>query len=399
MIEFEHVFKSFKKGERVVCLRDAIPNLFKKTTESTFWALQDVSFNVAKGEAVSIIGPNGAGKSTILKIIAGVMEPNKGNVKINGRVSALIEVGAGFHPDLTGRENIYLNGSVMGMTRKEINEKFDSIVDFAGFSEFLDTPVKRYSSGMYLRLGFAVAAHIEPDVLLVDEVLAVGDMVFQRKCLNKIEELRNKNTTILFVSHNLHSVEGICNKAIFLNEGRIEEEGKAKEVIQTYQNFVSKEMSKEVKKEFDLPTDFSSKEIDITDIQFFDNNGNKKNLFFTKEKMIVRVNYFAPRKFEGPIFSIGIIDSNGLVCCVERTKYHNIEIDYIEGSGVFEVEFEEIQLVAGVYIFAVAIFDSTITLPYAYRRQDTFNIKSYMPQIQTGKDVGIFHPRINWKIK
>ena len=208
-LEFNHVWKKFKKGEKYDSLRDLIPAMTKRLftgnhrgelQEKEFWAVKDVSFEVKKGETLGIIGPNGAGKSTILKLLSGILRPNKGEINVNRRLSALIEVGAGLHPDLTGRENIYLNGSILGMKKSEIDKKLDEIVEFSGLIDFLDTPVKRYSSGRYTRLGFSVAAHVEPEILLIDEVLSVGDMSFQQKCVGKMISCRNSGTTkILFL--------------------------------------------------------------------------------------------------------------------------------------------------------------------------------------------------------
>src|SRR4030067_2714010 len=212
VLEFNYVLKKFKKGERYDSLRDFIPAIAKRLFNSSqgeelqekeFWSIKDVSYQVMKGEALGIIGPNGAGKSTVLKLLSGILKPNKGNIKVNGRLSALIEVGAGFHPDLTGRENIYLNGAILGMRRDEIDRKFNEIVEFSGISEFIDTPVKRYSSGMYARLGFSVAAHVDPEILLIDEVLSVGDFSFQLKCLKRIQEGKENGRTGIFISHNL----------------------------------------------------------------------------------------------------------------------------------------------------------------------------------------------------
>lgn len=205
------------------------------STREEFWALRDVSLEVGQGERVGIIGRNGAGKSTLLKVLSRITEPTAGRVRIRGRVASLLEVGTGFHPELTGRENIFLNGAVLGMSRAEIKKKFDEIVAFAEVEKFLDTPVKRYSSGMYVRLAFAVAAHLEPEILIVDEVLAVGDVAFQRKCLGKMEDVATRQgRTILFVSHNLSAVQSLCNRAMWLNEGRVVEEGNAHEVTRHY---------------------------------------------------------------------------------------------------------------------------------------------------------------------
>lgn len=200
-----------------------------------FWALKDVSFEIKQGEAVGIIGRNGAGKSTLLKLLSRITEPTKGRIELNGRVASLLEVGTGFHPELTGRENIFLNGAILGMSRAEIKSKFDEIVDFSGVEKFLDTPVKRYSSGMYVRLAFAVAAHLEPEILIVDEVLAVGDAAFQKKCLGKMEDVSKKDgRTVLFVSHNMSAIQNLCTKAIVLNNGEIYTKGATAEAISSY---------------------------------------------------------------------------------------------------------------------------------------------------------------------
>lgn len=242
-LEVSNIWKKFKKGERFDSLRDLIPAMSKRIFsrnqrgelgEKEFWALKNVSFQVKKGEALGIIGPNGAGKSTILKLLSGIMKPNKGKINVNGRLSALIEVGAGFHSDLTGRENIFLNATILGMKRDEIKRKFDEIVEFSGLSEFIDTPVKRYSSGMYARLGFSVAAHVDPEILLIDEVLSVGDFMFQDKCLKKMMEIVKGGTTVIFISHNIPSVIRICPTTILLNRGEIQRYGESKDVCRYY---------------------------------------------------------------------------------------------------------------------------------------------------------------------
>jgi len=243
-VEVNHVWKKFHRGEFHDSLRDFIPAMARRLIgrgpkrdeldEGDFWALKDVNFQVARGEVLGIIGANGAGKSTLLKILARIIKPNRGHMKVNGRLRALIEIAAGFHPDLTGRENIYLNGSILGMKKREIDRKFDEIVDFSGIEPFLDTPVKRYSSGMYTRLGFAVAAHLEPEILLVDEVLAVGDHTFQRKCLGKMSEMRTGGRTVLFVSHNMSAVTTLCKTVCWLAEGGIVALGDAADIVPQY---------------------------------------------------------------------------------------------------------------------------------------------------------------------
>jgi lipopolysaccharide transport system ATP-binding protein len=202
--------------------------------QEEFWALNDVSFDIKKGEVIGIIGKNGAGKSTLLKILSQITKPTTGKIEINGRIASLLEVGTGFHPELTGRENIYLNGTILGMTRKEVKEKFDEIVAFSGVEKFIDTPVKHYSSGMYVRLAFAVAAHLEPEILIIDEVLAVGDAEFQKKCLGKMKEVAGHGRTVIFVSHNMEAVKSLCDRAIFLENGSVVKDGHPIEIIEYY---------------------------------------------------------------------------------------------------------------------------------------------------------------------
>lgn len=244
-LRMEHVYKKFRRGEIYNSLRDLVPALTGKmfrqselnaSDKREFWALKDISFEVKQGEALAIIGNNGAGKSTILKILSHIMRPTRGSLIVHGRLSALIEVSAGFHQDLTGRENIYLNGTILGMSKSEIDSKLDQIIAFSGIEQFIDTPVKRYSSGMYARLGFSVAAHVDPDVLIVDEVLSVGDYVFQQKCVKRMKEVIADGATVLFVSHNLKSVAEFCPRSLLLEKGSMIALGPTHEVISSYLN-------------------------------------------------------------------------------------------------------------------------------------------------------------------
>ena len=245
MIRVENLSKQYRIGQYEAAyktLRESIMNVFSRRdgNRETIWALKDVSFQVNRGEVVGIIGRNGAGKSTLLKILCRVTEPTEGHAYINGRVGSLLEVGTGFHPELTGSENIFLNGAILGMRKAEIERKFDEIVAFAEIEKFIDTPVKRYSSGMYVRLAFAVAAHLEPEILLVDEVLAVGDVAFQKKCLGKMENISKQGRTVLFVSHNMAAINALCDRVIFLDEGKIMEIGRTADVIAEYLSSIQK---------------------------------------------------------------------------------------------------------------------------------------------------------------
>jgi ABC-type polysaccharide/polyol phosphate transport system ATPase subunit len=242
-IRFEHVWKKFKRGERHDSFRDLLPSLVRRLThprrgddlqDQEFWAVRDVSFEVGPGEALGIIGQNGAGKSTILKLLTKILRPGRGVCSVRGRVGALIEVAAGFHPDLTGRENVYLQGAIMGMKRAEIARKFDQIIDFSGIGEFIDTPVKRYSSGMNARLGFSIAAHLDPDVLLIDEVLSVGDAAFQDRCVERMRELLKRGVPTVFISHNLPAVLELCSRVIVLDRGVVRFDGAPAEAVNAY---------------------------------------------------------------------------------------------------------------------------------------------------------------------
>ena len=264
-----------QKEERYTTLRDSISNGAKgllkpfqrgksqvtKPTSEEFWALKDVSFEIKQGDRLGIIGRNGAGKSTLLKILSRIVEPTSGQIGIKGRVASLLEVGTGFHPELTGRENISLNGAILGMSKAEIIQKFDEIVAFAEVEKFLDTPVKRYSSGMYVRLAFAVAAHLEPEILIVDEVLAVGDAAFQKKCLSKMEDVGKEGKTVIFVSHNMGAITTLCDKAIFLEKGNVRELGEVDKIANTY-----------------LTEQFSNKDNDLSQLRL---PGMGKEIFFS----------------------------------------------------------------------------------------------------------------------
>ncbi len=275
-------------------LRDTVANFAKnpfapRQQHETFWALKDINLNINKGDIVGIIGKNGAGKSTLLKILSGITKPTEGKVKLYGRVSSLLEVGTGFHPELTGRENIFMNGVILGMTRAEIAKKFDEIVAFAGIEKFLDTPVKHYSSGMYVRLAFAVAAHLEPDILIVDEVLAVGDAEFQKKCLGKMGEIsKEEGRTVIFVSHDLVSIEHLCRKTILLKKGMVEMFGNTSEVTSFYLNDIRKRTGSEKIWNDQYPGDDNVK---FTAIRLLNKDKQRLQTVFAEDPIYVEIEY------------------------------------------------------------------------------------------------------------
>jgi lipopolysaccharide transport system ATP-binding protein len=299
-IRVSHLSKQYRLGglqEPYHTLRDAIVNSLKAPMKvfhkdppmEGFWALRDVSFEVEQGEVLGIIGRNGAGKSTLLKILSRVTTPTEGTIEIHGRVGSLLEVGTGFHPEMTGRENIFLNGSILGMKRTEIEQKFDEIVRFAEIEKFIDTPVKRYSSGMYVRLAFAVAAHLEPEILVVDEVLAVGDAAFQKKCLGKMGEVAKEGRTVLFVSHNMKAVSGLCNRAILIDKGTILTQGSTDKVIQDYHHRIQKETTM-MSPDIFFPTT-STNSAQIERIRFMNNREELSLTYDSLEPITIIINY------------------------------------------------------------------------------------------------------------
>jgi ABC-2 type transport system ATP-binding protein len=373
VVEFDHVYKKFAMGEQHTTLRDligaSVGKLFgrgkqadpARLKQQEFWAVKDLSFSLKKGESMGIIGPNGSGKSTTLKLLSGILRPDRGTYGVKGRLSALIEVGAGFHPDLTGRENVYLNGSILGMTRKEVNAKFADIVDFAGVGDFIDTPVKRYSSGMAVRLGFAVAAFIEPDVLLVDEVLAVGDTEFRNRCHNRMTQMLNKGVTMILVSHNLAEVRNLCDRTLMMWKGEKLVEGPTQKVVEEYHQRVV-EMIK-IDQAKDAARDDAPKpvaEVEVTSVQFLDKTGLPTDTIMTGDPMTVRVNYHATRRVERPHVAVDLEwaaeDTLAATCDTQRdgTTLEPIE----PGKGFIDCKWGPVLIEPNVYSVNVRILDA-----------------------------------------
>jgi len=305
-----------------------------------FWALHDVSFTVDRGEALGIIGPNGAGKSTILKLLSEITAPTTGEIRLHGRLSALIEVGSGFHPELTGRENVFLSGSILGMRRSEISAKLDQIVEFAGVGDFIHAPVKRYSSGMYVRLGFAIAAHLDPQILLVDEALAVGDEAFQRKCYERIMALRSAGKTIVFISHDLHTVERLCDRAILMRNGRIVLDADAPDVVSAYRRAVASGSTPG-----DAATAASAIAITAVDVA-----ASPRSRIATGSPLDIRVSYFASEPVVDVVFDLWYCTHGGHVLhCEQTTAITNGALDVAAGAGDVKFRSEELGLPPGIY--------------------------------------------------
>ena len=353
--------------------------------KSTFWALQDVSLQVNKGEILGIIGHNGAGKSTLLKILSRVTEPTCGSAVIRGRVGSLLEVGTGFHMELTGRENIYLNGAILGMRKDEISKKFDEIVSFSELEKFLDMPVKRYSSGMYVRLAFSVAAHFRPDILLLDEVLAVGDLDFQRKCMDYANSLKNDNATILLVSHNMFSIKVMCNRAICLEDGKLCFDGPATEAIEFYEKNSSK-------KQHVSPADAHKFPIRFTDITISDEDGNPCYIFDHGQRMRIRLKFTTARPLKDPNFIIAFIRSDNVNCINFCTALDDFQIASIDGESSIELITPNLKLVAELYTIHALVRDSSFQNLYSFQVGPKFHIRHNL----LNTHFGVFHEHAKW---
>jgi homopolymeric O-antigen transport system ATP-binding protein len=358
VIRFENVSKRYRLGHPGG-LRDAIaglpqrlasigrpkrdPSFDQIQNEQYLWALRDTTFNVNQGEVLGIIGPNGAGKSTILKLIAGITRPTQGWTEIRGRVGSLIELGAGFHPDLTGRENVFLNCQLMGMTPREVAERYESIVEFAELREFMDVAVKRYSTGMYARLGFAVAAHTNMEILLVDEVLSVGDMSFQRKSLERMSSLVKSGRTILFVSHNLFAVEQMCDRAIWLTHGSIQRIGQTREVIQAY---LDNEENRFVSARQAIPKFAAGFWIEC--VQLVNGDAESVSEFHAGRDIEIQVEYHATQAIEGLRFGLGVANAASILF-IANMLIDGVSIDVQPGKGTIQCRFKNVPLRPGAY--------------------------------------------------
>ena len=322
--------------------------------EEDFWALRGVSFEVKQGEVLGIIGRNGAGKSTLLKILSRITKPTEGRVRIRGRVASLLEVGTGFHPELTGRENIFLNGAVLGMTRDEIRQKFDEIVAFAEVEKFLDTPVKRYSSGMYVRLAFAVAAHLEPEILIVDEVLAVGDAEFQKKCLGKMRDVSKGGRTVLFVSHNMAAIESLCDRCLLLNRGKKDSEGDSETVIRRYMGLSNASSSGSVEFNARTAERFGPKELAVLQsLRISDANGNPLRTLRMGEQL--RAQLAIEFKEAGVGFEIGVavVNMHGVYLHYFVSPWEGFHQIDSPGLKIVELEVPAVYLFPGTYFVSV----------------------------------------------
>jgi lipopolysaccharide transport system ATP-binding protein len=382
-------------------VRDAISDAVGRTlrrlrggagreTAGQFWALKNVSFDVRPGEMLGIIGHNGAGKSTLLKILSRITAPSSGEVKIRGNLSSLLEVGTGFHPELTGRENVFLNGAIMGMARKEIVRKYDEIVAFAETQKFMELPVKRYSSGMYVRLAFAVAAHMSPDVLLIDEVLSVGDLAFQRKCMDHAKSLRDRNATVIVVSHNMFAVKAMCDRVVCLSRGQIDFDGEPEEAIARYDSRSRLETlpwAREV-----VGGDPEKAPIQFKHMEVLDEAGQPRTVFARGERMRLRFHVLAKEPIENPNIVASFMRSDNVACCNFSSGMDRLAVPTIEGQQVFELLTPPLKLVSELYMIHLLIWDQKFQRLYAAQAGSTFHVRDDLLSTQ----FGVFHEPGEW---
>ena len=393
-LRFDRVCKKYRirrDGDAAVAGRGIaarLRNLRRRSEE--FWALREVSFEVERGEALGVIGPNGAGKSTILKLLSHITAPTRGEIAIAGRLSALIEVGSGFHPELTGRENIFLSGAILGMRRREIQRKLDSIVEFAGVGHFVDTPVKRYSSGMYVRLGFAVAAHLESDILLLDEVLAVGDAAFQSKCFQRIAGLKEEGKTIVFISHDLAAVESVCDRALLVDRGALVCEGRPGDVIMRYHRRINESPAAAAE-----DPDRSRQPVRIRDVTLRDEEGRLADTFFTGGPLRLQVNYEAREAVADVVVEVFFYAGDGSYLCQYTTALDGERLDLRPGSATVEFSCRELELLPGFYFL-----DATIK-PRGASNADSFDWQSRCAFLRVGQAklvVGKYYAHHQWRV-
>lgn len=358
-------------------------NPFRKSYHDVFYALKDVNMDIEKGEMIGFIGENGSGKSTMLKIITGVLTPTSGSMTIDGKISALLELGSGFNPEYSGYDNIYLNGMVLGFSREEIDGMVDDIISFADIGDHLYQPVKTYSSGMFVRLAFAVAINVDPDILIVDEALAVGDLEFQLKCMEKFTEIKNSGKTILFVSHDINSVRRFCDRVYWLKNGEVIESGNTMEVTANYENFLKKKSIKTVDREKTVVNQEVVPDIvDVDFAQILDENLEPVDIVTQDQKIIIKVEYTVKDdKIKNPVLGVAIRTVDNHYVCGLNTLLDKVSIPWKKGKNTYYIEYNKMSLLTGEYYFDVAFFEEHATVPLAYKTK-------YLNMFISGQYVG-----------
>ena len=386
LVELRQVSKRFTVHlEAQRSFQQAFIHLFQPRREGarTFWSLRDVSFSVNQGDSLGVIGANGSGKSTLLKLIAGILDPTSGDIFSSGRVASMLELGAGFHPELTGRENIFLNGSLYGLSHRQMKQRVDAIIDFAELGDLIDMPIKHYSSGMYVRLGFAVAIHTDPDALLVDEVLAVGDVSFQQKCLDSVRKFRDHGGTLILVSHDLGTVQSVCNQAIWLDHGLVKAQGQPTDVVMAYLNDVAEHAESKAASqplpELQEGRRWGTGKIQITRVELCDGAGVPRHVFVSGSALEVRLHYRASDCMANPVFGLAIYHQNGTQICGPNTDFGGLHLPLEMGEGQVVYRVPALALLEGAYLISTAVVDGADSEVYDYHD------RAYPFQVSTGK--------------
>ncbi|HEY3028101.1 MAG TPA: ABC transporter ATP-binding protein [Pyrinomonadaceae bacterium] len=407
VISAENVSKRYRVGSRQAAystLRDAFAETIRAPLqklrrrlgqqEETIWALKDVTFDIEPTEVVGIIGHNGAGKSTLLKILSRITEPTSGRVNLYGKTGSLLEVGTGFHPELTGRENVFLNGAILGMKRTDIGRKFDEIVTFSEIENFIDTPVKFYSSGMYVRLAFAVAAHLEPEILIVDEVLSVGDMAFQQKCIQKMSQMRKQTKAIIFVSHSMISVRALCSRVMLLSQGKLAADGDPNTVVPLYEKLTPERIET---REWRDEVAEGMGQIRIKTLRLLDAQGVERQTFEIGEKVNVVVEYDAVEPMTDVVAYAAIRRPDDFICVGSSTRLEGINLPPLEGPGTIEVNIPELLVIPGHYVLDFIFYDHNFDYRAYFlgRKRVEFNVKSDLQSLDGM--YGVFYQKQDWK--
>ena len=356
-----------------------------KRQKQPLWAVKDVNLEVKPGESLGILGRNGSGKSTLLKLITRIIQPTNGRILINGRVSALLELGTGFHEDLSGRENIYLNASLLGLDNQYIDAHFDSIVAFSELESFINTPVKYYSSGMYMRLGFSIAVHVQPQILIIDEILAVGDQAFQEKCFNHIYEMKRQGTTIVLVSHNLDVMRKLCTRLVWMEKGEIRTQGSPEVLIQEYLSFLHgrshQNPARNTVKQFEQ---WGTKEIEITGIRLLNGKQEEREEFLTGDPLTIEISYTAHKPIDNPEFGLAIYRQDGVQINGPNTQFANFPLGCLEGSGVVCYHIPRLPLLPARYTISAAVHHNRLPITYDHHE------RAYEFQVGSGGTREIF---------
>ncbi|SMF32098.1 ABC-2 type transport system ATP-binding protein [Paenibacillus barengoltzii] len=419
-ISIENVSKSFKIfHDKPLTLKEKLLNL-RSNEYSMFNAVNDLSLEIKKGETVALIGHNGCGKSTLLKLITKILYPDQGKIKVNGRISSLIELGAGFHPDFTGRENIYTNASIFGLSRNEINEKIEGIIQFSELGEFIDNPVRTYSSGMYMRLAFSVAINVDPEILLIDEILSVGDANFQKKCFDKIASFKNQGATIVIVTHDLGTVEKICDRVVWMDKGKIVTQGAADRVVDLYTQHMNKLLVEQKQREFDnqnnedlknvddrsieksidpVPQVFQddirwgTKEVEILEAKIINSKGKITNVIHAGEQITIEINYKLNSEQEEYIFGMGFYSSEKVLIYGNNTEIGKIKIKELNPYGTVRFVIPECNLLSGNYKLNVAVVDGN------HRALDFIKFYMDFSVVSDDRAVGFYSMKHYWEVE